>query len=71
MRRAPSSPGATCGCRKPAVRSPARSTTATGCNAGNRIAGPAIVEQMDATTLVLPDMIGRVEPYLNLILETL
>jgi N-methylhydantoinase A len=37
--------------------------------AGNRIAGPAIVEQMDATTLVLPGMTARVEPYLNLILE--
>jgi N-methylhydantoinase A len=36
---------------------------------GNRIAGPAIVEQMDATTVVLPDMMARVEPYLNLILE--
>jgi N-methylhydantoinase A len=39
-------------------------------DAGNRIAGPAIVEQMDATTLILPGMIARVEPYLNLILET-
>jgi N-methylhydantoinase A len=38
-------------------------------DAGNRIAGPAIVEQMDATTLILPGMIARVEPYLNLILE--
>lgn len=38
--------------------------------AGNRIAGPAIVEQMDATTLLLPGMTGRVEPYLNLVLET-
>jgi N-methylhydantoinase A len=38
--------------------------------AGNRIAGPAIVEQMDATTLVLPGMTGRVERYLSLILET-
>jgi N-methylhydantoinase A len=37
--------------------------------AGNRIVGPAIVEQMDATTLVLPGMAARVEPYLNLILE--
>ena len=37
--------------------------------AGNRIAGPAIVEQMDATTVVLPGWTGRVEPYLNLILE--
>jgi N-methylhydantoinase A len=37
--------------------------------AGNRIAGPAIIEQMDATTVVLPGMVARVEPYLNLILE--
>jgi N-methylhydantoinase A len=37
--------------------------------AGNCIAGPAIVEQMDATTVVLPGMAARVEPYLNLILE--
>jgi N-methylhydantoinase A len=38
-------------------------------HAGNCIAGPAIVEQMDATTLVLPGMTARVEPYLNLIME--
>ena len=36
---------------------------------GNRIAGPAIVEQMDATTVILPGMTARVEPYLNLVLE--
>jgi len=36
---------------------------------GNRIVGPAIIEQMDATTVVLPGMTARVEPYLNLILE--
>jgi N-methylhydantoinase A len=36
---------------------------------GNRFAGPAIVEQMDATTLVLPGMTARVDPYLNLILD--
>ncbi len=38
-------------------------------DAGNRIAGPAVIEQMDATTIVLPGMVARVEPYLNLILE--
>jgi N-methylhydantoinase A len=38
-------------------------------DAGNRIAGPAIVEQMDATTVVPPGMTGHVEPYLNLVLE--
>jgi N-methylhydantoinase A len=38
--------------------------------AGNQIVGPAIVEQMDATTVVLPELVARVEPYLNLILET-
>jgi N-methylhydantoinase A len=36
---------------------------------GNEIAGPAIVEQMDATTLVLPGMRAQVDPYLNLVLE--
>ena len=38
-------------------------------DSGNRIAGPAIIEQMDATTVLLPGMAGRVEPYLNLLLE--
>jgi N-methylhydantoinase A len=37
---------------------------------GNRIAGPAIVEQMDTTTVILPDMQATVDGYLNLILET-
>lgn len=37
---------------------------------GNLIDGPAIIEQMDATTVLLPGMTARVEPYLNLILET-
>ncbi len=37
--------------------------------AGNRFDGPAIVEQMDATTVVLPGMTARVDPSLNLILE--
>ncbi|WP_176086039.1 hydantoinase/oxoprolinase family protein [Martelella sp. HB161492] len=37
--------------------------------AGNVIAGPAIVEQMDTTTVLLPGMTGKVDPYLNLILE--
>ena len=36
---------------------------------GNRFLGPAIVEQMDATTLVLPGMTARVDKYFNLILE--
>jgi N-methylhydantoinase A len=37
--------------------------------AGNRFAGPAIVEQMDATTVILPGMSAHVEPYMNLMLE--
>jgi N-methylhydantoinase A len=37
--------------------------------AGNRIAGPAIVEQMDATTLIPPGVTATVDPYLNLLLE--
>ena len=36
---------------------------------GNRFAGPAIVEQMDATTLVPPGMTAHVDRWLNLILE--
>ena len=36
---------------------------------GNRIEGPAIVEQMDATTLVVPGTVATVDPYLNLLLE--
>jgi N-methylhydantoinase A len=41
----------------------------TRLDAGNHIAGPAIVEQMDTTTIILPGMSARVEPYLNMILE--
>jgi N-methylhydantoinase A len=37
--------------------------------AGHRIVGPAIVEQMDATTVVLPGQTATVDPYLNLIVE--
>jgi N-methylhydantoinase A len=37
--------------------------------AGNRFDGPAIIEQMDATTVVLPGMTATVEPYLNIVLE--
>jgi N-methylhydantoinase A len=36
--------------------------------AGNRIEGPAIIEQMDATTLIPPGATGTVDPYLNLLL---
>ena len=37
---------------------------------GFRMAGPAIVEQMDSTTLVPPGMDMEVDPYLNLVLDT-
>jgi N-methylhydantoinase A len=36
---------------------------------GNRFTGPAIVEQMDTTTVVPPGMNAQVDRYLNLILE--
>jgi N-methylhydantoinase A len=35
----------------------------------HRIDGPAIVEQMDATTLLLPEQTSIVDPHLNLIVE--
>ena len=38
--------------------------------AGNVIQGPAIVEQMDTTTVILCDMTATVDPHRNLILET-
>jgi N-methylhydantoinase A len=37
--------------------------------AGNRIEGPAIIEQMDATTLIVPGASATVDPYLNLLME--
>ena len=36
---------------------------------GHRFTGPAIVEQMDATTVVLPAMQASVDPHQNLLLE--
>jgi N-methylhydantoinase A len=37
--------------------------------AGNRLEGPAIVEQMDATTFLPPGAVATVDPYLSLIME--
>ena len=37
---------------------------------GNRFVGPAIIEQMDATTVVPPGWAARVEPYSNVVLES-
>jgi N-methylhydantoinase A len=37
--------------------------------AGNRIEGPAVVEQMDATTVIPRGAVATVDPYLNLIME--
>ena len=36
---------------------------------GHRIAGPAIVEQMDSTTLVLPGQSAEVDAWLNIVIE--
>ena len=36
---------------------------------GDTIAGPAVIEQMDATTLLFPGDRATVDPYLNLIVE--
>ncbi|MGD9805234.1 MAG: hydantoinase/oxoprolinase family protein [Hyphomicrobiaceae bacterium] len=40
-----------------------------GLGPGHRIAGPAIVEQMDATTIVLPGQAAIVDSYFNIIIE--
>jgi N-methylhydantoinase A len=36
---------------------------------GHELGGPAIIEQMDATTLVLPQQRARVDRHLNLVIE--
>ena len=36
---------------------------------GHRMAGPAVIEQEDSTTLVHPGFTASVDPYLNLILR--
>jgi len=36
---------------------------------GHRLSGPAIVEQMDATTLVLPGQTARVDAHLSLLIH--
>jgi N-methylhydantoinase A len=36
---------------------------------GHRLAGPAVVEQMDATTVLLPGQTALVDPFLNLVIE--
>ena len=38
--------------------------------AGARIAGPAVLEQPDATTVIEPGLIGRIDRLGNLIVET-
>ncbi len=41
----------------------------SGLRAGNRISGPAIVTEMDSTTLILPGHLGEVDQYGNLIIR--
>jgi N-methylhydantoinase A/oxoprolinase/acetone carboxylase beta subunit len=36
---------------------------------GHRVEGPAIIEQMGATTLVLPGQTAMVDAYLNVLLQ--
>jgi N-methylhydantoinase A len=38
---------------------------------GNRVMGPAIVEQMDSTTVILPGQNAFVDPYRNIIIDAL
>jgi N-methylhydantoinase A len=35
---------------------------------GDRLTGPAVIEQMDATTVLLPDQVAVVDPFLNLVI---
>ncbi len=37
--------------------------------AGNRVAGPAIVVEMDSTTVILPGHVGEVDGYGNILIR--
>jgi N-methylhydantoinase A len=41
----------------------------TRLRAGNRVRGPAIVVQMDATTVIHPSHTGEVDEYLNILIK--
>ena len=41
----------------------------TQLRAGNRVRGPAIVVQMDATTVIHPNHTGEVDEYLNILIK--
>ena len=46
-----------------------RSTIARRLLPGDTIAGPAVIEQLDSTTLLFPGDRAAVDPYLNLIVD--
>ncbi|MEQ9010619.1 hydantoinase/oxoprolinase family protein [Algiphilus sp.] len=37
--------------------------------AGNRVVGPAIVMEMDSTSVILPDHVGDIDPYGNILIQ--
>ncbi len=39
--------------------------------AGNRVVGPAVVTEMDSTTLILPDHVGEIDTYGNIVINPL
>jgi N-methylhydantoinase A len=41
----------------------------TRLGAGNRLSGPAVIEQMDSTTLILPGQVASADPFGNLVVE--
>ncbi len=45
-----------------------RFTTGRSCKSGNVISGPAIVLEMDSTTLILPGHEGRVDDWGNILI---
>jgi N-methylhydantoinase A/oxoprolinase/acetone carboxylase beta subunit len=48
--------------------SPATGAAATGLRARNRLAGPAIVEQFDSTTVILPGQAAHVDALGNILI---
>jgi N-methylhydantoinase A len=41
----------------------------SGLGPGASVSGPAVIEQLDCTTVVLPGQIARVDGYLNLVVQ--
>ena len=66
---APRGRGVVPGRRRAASRSRRATTTAPRCKAGNRLEGPAIVNQYDSTTVIPPGLAAHVDRFGNIVID--